>query len=430
MPDYNFMQQMPQYPNGQWGTSAYRNPATYGSSYTNAFAGSVPNAGMADPFGYAPSATDTEIYAKLREFLTSPDYFNPGNGAGSNWRSNVGTSYGGGGTVSAAGGGGGTVSAAGGVKGIGGLPGGQTIVYDPNTGAYPAPPGSVTPPPSTYIPDIGNAPTYTPGPSGYTPSSTDTEMYARLMEFLTNQGYFNPDNWMDPNWRPNVGKSASENVILPLLQFLQNKAQFEKEHAESIRREDAAAAWQRHTDTVGMKLAEAAQRLNEWAATVSAEQWEKQFAFEADKFAQEFGLTKEQAYHAMGLATQKQEFEERAWGEQFGFEKEKWGQQYGLETRKQVVGEQQWAQEHGFEREKWGQQYGLETRKQTAAEEQWAKEHGFEKEKWGQQYGLETSRLAQEKELTERRLASEELQSRYAAFGRAQAPKVQWSRSW
>lgn len=257
-----------------------------------------------------------------------------------------------------------------------------SLVYGGN------PYGSVGVP--TFNPNMPAMPTYTPAvPHNLSPPA-NANLYDQLMQLGLTGGFLDPKNWMSDDWRGHVGKSLSENYLFPMLQYLQNQHQWLAEFNESQRREDAAQQWQRYTDTYGMELSKAQQQLNEWTAATAAEQWTKQHGFDVERFAKEFGLTEEQARHTMAL-----------------------------ESRKQEAQEQQW-----------GQQFGLETRKQTAAEEQWAQEHGFEKEKWGQQYGLETSRLAQEKELAEKRLASEELQSRYAAFGRAQAPKVQWSRSW
>ena len=330
MPDYNFMQQTPLYPAGQWGTSSFR--------------GGAP--------GYDPYAMASGVS-------------------------------------------------------------GMTIPYggNPYAMAASAPP--------TFMPNMGAPPAYNPGPVNYSAPSANQGMYQQLMDYFRDRGFFSVDNWLNEAWRANIGKSASENFLFPMLQYLQNQNQWRSEFAESVRRENEAANWQRYTDTFGMGLSEAQQKLNEWAAGTAAEQWTKEHGFAVDKFAKEFGLTEEQARHAMGLATRGQEFTESSWGKEFGLKErqqqaaeEQWGKEFGLAERKQTAEEKKWAEEHGFEKTKWGEQLG------------------FEKEKWGGQLGLEQSRLAQEKELAEKQRASQELQSRYSAFGRAQAPKVQWTRSW
>jgi hypothetical protein len=172
-----------------------------------------------------------------------------------------------------------------------------------------------------FDPQLPPAPTYTPGvPHNLSPPA-NADLYDQLMRLMLTGGFLDTKNWMSDDWRGNVGKSLSENVLFPMLQYLQNQHQWLSEFNESVRREDEAAEWQRYADTFGMELSKAQQALNEWSAEEAAKQWQKQ--------------------------------------------------------------------------------------------------HAFEKKRW-----------AEEQQVAAAQRASEELQSRYAAFGRAQAPQVQWTRTW
>lgn len=124
------------------------------------------------------------------------------------------------------------------------------------------------------------------------------------------------------------------------------------------------------------------------------------------------------------------------------WQQQKWSQgmsakEFAEKLRLAQVAEQQWRQTFARQGTQFNKTFGLQ---QTQANRDWRMQnmkYGLENRtanrNWKEtvwQRGLSNRKLEQEKQLTQEGYRSNELQSRYQAFGRAQAPGQSWAKNW
>lgn len=179
-------------------------------------------------------------------------------------------------------------------------------------------------------------------------------------------------------WRSDKNQDAMAayaNYNLPQQQLQQQAAQYGMDFGEMQRRFNLQQGWQMENDQFGQQLAGRQLGLSEWQAQEAANQFGQQFGFERERNAQQFGLQ----------------------NQQFGFQREQAGVQNMQQDRS-----------FGLQSELGRGDMALK-QKSLASENEWRKTQA---------------------DLNREQQAGQLMQSRYAAFGRAQAPAARMSGNW
>lgn len=238
-----------------------------------------------------------------------------------------------------------------------------------------SPTGSTTPTPT------GGGPS---GPSGQTGQQTAYQIPGTQAQGGSYFGW-SPPAWMSDNSQANVGSDAYLKAIqnyvqnLPYYQLQQNAYQYGMDFNEAQRRWDQQFGWTQQNDQFNQNLANQQQQMAQWVAQQQQNNW-----------GQQFGLDSEMARGNLGVSQAEQQSQD--WYRR---------QQATLADMTQ------------YQLDQW-------RNKQLALDDL-------------TQYQLDQyrkSQLAQEGALTRENYQNQQAIARMNAFGRTQAPRARWVRSW